>query len=137
MQAAPRVHAQRPRQNASDVMALNDLAPLRRRPSRQGGPASTERPCAPARLTSTVLDDRGGPPVAQNRERETIGPLTRAAELAPEFEEIRYHVAATQARLRKLSEARAALEEALSGSQPFESRAAARALLETINTSQP
>jgi putative PEP-CTERM system TPR-repeat lipoprotein len=120
------------RAKPDDVAALNNAAWLRFQTGKPGAVDLAEKAYRLAPDNAAVLDTYGWILARQNREREAIGPLLRAAQLAPKILEIRYHVAATQVQLGRIDEARVILEDAVSGNEPFESRAVAQALLESL-----
>ncbi len=116
----------------SNIAALNNAAWLRQETGQPGALDLARKAHDLAPDNPAVLDTLGWILAQENRERDAIQFLERAAQLAPSAPEIRYHVATTQAQLGRVDEARANLEAALSGNEPFASRAAAKALLESL-----
>lgn len=82
--------------------------------------------------SAAVLDTLGTILLAENRDQDAVAHLERAAELAPNAPEIRYHLAQAQVELRRLADARATLEGLLRDNRPFEGRAAAEELLNSL-----
>jgi tetratricopeptide (TPR) repeat protein len=116
----------------SNVAALNNAAWLAHELDRPGALDLAERAHALARDNPAVLDTLGWILVGQNRASEAIPHLSRAAELAPNEPEIRYHLASALAADGKPSEARSILTTVVNGSRDFEGKAEARRLLESL-----
>jgi thioredoxin-like negative regulator of GroEL len=68
----------------------------------------------------------------QDRADEGIEYLQRAADLAPQVLEVRFHLAHAQVQLGQVTNARATLETLLLEDGPFAQRGAAEALLESL-----
>jgi putative PEP-CTERM system TPR-repeat lipoprotein len=116
----------------SNLAALNNAAWLAHELDRPGALDLAERAHSLARDNPAVLDTLGWILVGQNRESEAIPHLSRAAELAPNEPEIRYHLASALAADGKSSEARSILTTVVNGSRDFEGKTEARRLLESL-----
>jgi putative PEP-CTERM system TPR-repeat lipoprotein len=118
--------------DGANAAALNNAAWLVHSMGDEGALALAERAHAAAPDNPAVLDTLGWILANENREQDAIVYLERAAQLAPQALEIRYHVAHAQARLGRVDEAQATLESLLSDARAFEQREAARDLLESL-----
>jgi tetratricopeptide (TPR) repeat protein len=116
----------------SNLAALNNAAWLAHELNRPGALDLAEKAHALARENPAVLDTLGWILVGQKRESEAIPHLSRAAELAPNAPEIRYHLASALAADGKSAEARSILTAVVNGSRDFEGKTEARRLLESL-----
>jgi tetratricopeptide (TPR) repeat protein len=116
----------------ANLVALNNAAWLTQELARPGALALAERAHELAGDNAAVLDTLGWILVAENREQEAIGHLSRAAELTPQAPEIRYHLAKALAGAGRSAEARTVLTALLEGQRDFEQRADARQLLDSL-----
>lgn len=117
--------------DATSVIALNNAAWISRTLGLPGALDLAERALGLAPDNPAVLDTVGWVLLAENREQDAIVHLARAAELAPEAAEIRYHLAEGLAAVGRSAEARAVLVELLRATE-FPQRAAAQRLLESL-----
>ena len=115
-----------------NLAALNNAAWLAHELERPGALQLAERAYALAQDNPAVLDTLGWILHGQDREAEAIPHLSRAAQLAPETPEIRYHLASALAATGKSAEARSMLTTVVNGSRDFEGMAEARRLLESL-----
>jgi putative PEP-CTERM system TPR-repeat lipoprotein len=118
--------------DSDNVVALNDAAWVYQLMGRSGALALAEKAQRLAPDEPAVLDTLGWILVQQDRAVDGIGYLRKAAELAPQSPDIRYHVAAAHVRLGRVDEAREALRSLLANGAPFAERAAAEALLASL-----
>ncbi|HEX7238361.1 MAG TPA: XrtA/PEP-CTERM system TPR-repeat protein PrsT, partial [Gammaproteobacteria bacterium] len=116
----------------SNLAALNNAAWLAHELDRPGALDLAERAHALAQDNPAVLDTLGWILVGQKRQSEAIPHLSRAAELAPNAPEIRYHLASALAADGKSAEARSILTAVVNGSREFEGKTEARRLLESL-----
>jgi putative PEP-CTERM system TPR-repeat lipoprotein len=116
----------------SNLAALNNAAWLANELNRPGALDLAEKAHALARDNPAVLDTLGWILVGQKRGSEAIPHLSRAAELAPNAPEIRYHLASALAADGKSAEARSILTTVVNGSRDFEGKTEARRLLESL-----
>jgi putative PEP-CTERM system TPR-repeat lipoprotein len=116
----------------SNLAALNNAAWLAHELNRPGALGLAERAHTLARDNPAVLDTLGWILVGENRGSEAIPHLSRAAELAPNAPEIRYHLASALAADGKSAEARSILTTVVNGSRDFEGKTEARRLLESL-----
>lgn len=115
-----------------NVVALNNAAWLSQQLARPGALAFAERAYALAPDNAAVLDTLGWILVGQNRERDAIGHLSKASQLAPQVPEIRYHFAKALVALGRSAEARSVLTPLLAENRDFDDRADARRLLDSL-----
>jgi len=118
--------------DGKNVVALNNAAWLSHEVKSPDALALAERAYQLAPDSAAVLDTLGWILRAQNREQEAILRLSRAAELAPNAPEIRYHLAETFAAAGRSNEARATLKTLLEQNLVFEQRADAQRLLDSL-----
>jgi tetratricopeptide (TPR) repeat protein len=118
--------------DGNNLAALNNAAWLAHDLNRPGALQLAERAYALAEDNAAVLDTLGWILLGQNREAEAIPHLSRAAELAPNAPEIRYHLASALAAAGRSAEARSILTAVVNGSRDFEGMAEARRLLESL-----
>jgi putative PEP-CTERM system TPR-repeat lipoprotein len=118
--------------DGNNLAALNNAAWLAHDLNRPGALQLAERAYALAEDNPAVLDTLGWILVGQNRQAEALPHLSRAAELAPNAPEIRYHLASALAASGKSAEARSILTTVVTGSRDFEGMAEARHLLESL-----
>jgi tetratricopeptide (TPR) repeat protein len=118
--------------DGSNLAALNNAAWLAHELDRPGALQLAERAYALAKDNPAVLDTLGWILVGEKREAEAIPHLSRAAELAPNAPEIRYHLASALAASGKPAEARSILTTVVDGSRDFEGMTEARRLLESL-----
>lgn len=114
------------------LVALNNAAWLTQELSRPGALGLAERAHRLAPDNAAVLDTLGWILVGQNREQEAIPHLSRAAELAPDALEIRYHLATALAAGGRGSDARSVLTALLADRRDFEQRTEAQHLLDSL-----
>jgi len=120
------------RLDPNNVAALNNAAWLSHQLKKPGAATLAERAYAMAPDNPAVLDTLGWILLNDNRAREAIPHLTRAAQLAPQVPEIRYHFAKGLVALDRSAEARSVLGPLLAENSDFEDRADARRLLDTL-----
>ena len=118
--------------DGDNLVALNNAAWLAQRLARPGALAYAERAFALAPDNAAVLDTLGWILVGQKREKDAIGHLSKASQLAPQVPEIRYHFAQALVALGRSTEARSVLTPLLAESRDFEDRAEARRLLDAL-----
>jgi putative PEP-CTERM system TPR-repeat lipoprotein len=115
-----------------NVVALNNAAWLSQQLAKPGALALAERAYALAPDNAAVLDTLGWILVGEKRERDAIGHLSKASQLAPQVPEIRYHFAKALVALGRSVEARSVLTPLLAEGRDFEDRAEARRLLDSL-----
>lgn len=120
------------RLDGNNVAALNNAAWLSHELERPGALAFAERAYALAPDNAAVLDTLGWILVGEKREQDAIAHLSRAAQLAPQVPEIRYHFAKALVALGRSGEARSVLAPLLAENRDFEDRAEARRLLDSL-----
>ena len=118
--------------DGANVAALNNAAWLTQQLEQPGARAFAERAYAIAPDNAAVLDTLGWILVGENREQDAIAHLSRAAQLAPQVPEIRYHFAKALAAVGRPGEARSVLAPLLAEGRDFDDRAEARRLLESL-----
>jgi tetratricopeptide (TPR) repeat protein len=118
--------------DAENLVALNNAAWLAHELSRPVALSYAERAYGLASDNPAVLDTLGWILLGQNREAEAVEHLSRAAELAPQVSEIRYHFASALAEVGQSAEARAVLAPLLQPGVQFEQREEAERLLESL-----
>ena len=118
--------------DSGNLIALNNAAWLAHELGRAEALPLAERAYALAPDNPAVLDTLGWILLARNREVDGVAHLTKAAELAPDAPEIRYHLAAGLVAVGRSAEARAVLAALLEGRAEFEQRAEAQRLLDSL-----
>lgn len=120
------------RLDGNNLAALNNSAWLTHELSRPGALALAERAYALAADNAAVLDTLGWILLGENREADAIVHLERAARLAPQVPQIRYHFAKALVALGRSDEARSVLMPLLAGDLDFEGRIDAQRLLDSL-----
>jgi putative PEP-CTERM system TPR-repeat lipoprotein len=118
--------------DADNITALNNAAWIAHGAGEERAIDLARRAVGLAPDNPSVLDTLGFVLLGRNRDAEAVTYLERAAQLAPQVLEIRYHFALALARLNRTSDARAVLESVLREERPFTERAAAQALLDSL-----
>lgn len=115
-----------------NVVALNNGAWLYHQLGDARALPLAERALSVAPENPAVLDTLGTILIGLDREQDAISHLEKAAQLAPQALDIRYHLAEALVGLGRRAEARATLEGLLAEGRSFENRSAAEALLESL-----
>jgi len=115
-----------------NLAALNNAAWLAHELDRPDALQLAEKAHSLAPDNPAVLDTLGWILLGQKRQSEAIPHLSRAAQLAPNAPEIRYHLASALAADGKSAEARSILTTVVNGSRDFEGKTEARRLLESL-----
>jgi tetratricopeptide (TPR) repeat protein len=115
-----------------NLTALNNAAWLRQQLGKPGALALAQRAHELAANNPAVLDTLGWILLGEKREQEAVTNLSRAAELAPDAPEIRYHLAKGLVAVGKPAEARSTLETLLASGHDFEQKADARRLFDSL-----
>ncbi len=129
---ALRVYESVLQKDRESLVALNNAAWLTHELGRPGAAALAERAQRLAPDNASVLDTLGWTLLRENRDQEAIAHLSRAAELAPDAMEIRYHLAAALAAGGRGPDARSVLTALLAERGDFAQRTEAQRLLDSL-----
>lgn len=115
-----------------NVLAINNLAWLYNEAKDPRAVGLAERAHELNPDSPEIADTLGWVLVSNGQVERGINVLQQAAVQAPHLPDIRYHLAAAFAKAGKKAEARRELEKLLADERPFETRAAAKALLDSL-----
>lgn len=122
------------KQNADDVVALNNLAWAMSKIHDPGAQAVAQRAYQLAPDSPQIDDTLGWILVRKGQAARALGYLEQANRLAPQDPQLRYHYAYALAKTGRFVQARKILVKILASPQPFAGRPAAQRLLATLKT---